>query len=157
MLARAGSRYGPLAGFEVALSRGAPFALIAKPCDAGAIRTRTKVDPRIDHLVVAVLVMVCSGALELGKSQAVLEDRGIVKAEVTLYRYRGFGNPGPTRVETHGQDAMELNYLDMWADEGSWHLQSRCKICPDAIGEAADIAAAESGRAGHQRARMQAL
>ena len=27
----------------------------------------------------------------------------------------------------------------MWEDEATWRLQSRCKICPDAIGEAADI------------------
>jgi coenzyme F420 hydrogenase subunit beta len=45
VLARAGSRYGPsdtLAGLEVALSREEPFAIIAKPCDAGAVRARNR-------------------------------------------------------------------------------------------------------------------
>ncbi|MEL6220961.1 MAG: coenzyme F420 hydrogenase/dehydrogenase beta subunit N-terminal domain-containing protein, partial [Pseudomonadota bacterium] len=45
VLARAGSRYGPsdkLAGLEVTLAREEPFAIIAKPCDAGAVRAREK-------------------------------------------------------------------------------------------------------------------
>ena len=59
VLQRAGSRYGPsdtLAGLEHALQRGQPFAIIAKPCDAGAVRQRAKTDPRLDELLVAVLV-----------------------------------------------------------------------------------------------------
>ncbi|MEL7258907.1 MAG: coenzyme F420 hydrogenase/dehydrogenase beta subunit N-terminal domain-containing protein, partial [Pseudomonadota bacterium] len=59
--ARAGSRYGPsdtLAGLQVALDRGEPFAIIAKPCDAGAVRLRAKSDFKLKELLVAVLVMV---------------------------------------------------------------------------------------------------
>ncbi len=29
----------------------------------------------------------------------------------------------------------------MWAEESSWRLKSRCTICPDAIGESADLVA----------------
>lgn len=146
VIARAGSRYGPsdtLAGLEVALARGEPFAVIAKPCDANALRARAKADSRLDRLITAVLVMVCGGASDLGKSHAVLEELGLTEDDVTLFRYRGFGNPGPTRIETTAGDAYEKTYLDMWADEAGWRIQSRCKICPDAIGEAADIAAAD--------------
>ena len=141
-----GSRYGPsdtLAGLEVALARSEPFAVIAKPCDAGAIRQRAKADPRLDQLIVAILVMVCGGASDLGKSRAVLDSYDIAEDEVSLFRYRGYGNPGPTRIETKDGRAFEKTYLDMWADEAGWRIQSRCKLCPDAIGEAADIAAAD--------------
>ncbi|WP_406647731.1 Coenzyme F420 hydrogenase/dehydrogenase, beta subunit C-terminal domain [Aliisedimentitalea scapharcae] len=141
-----GSRYGPsntLAGLEIALARNEPFAVIAKPCDAGAIRALAQSDPRIDTLIVAVLVMVCGGASDLGKSRAVLNEFDIDEQDLTLFRYRGFGNPGPTRIETRDGRAVEKTYLDMWADETGWRIQSRCKICPDAIGEAADLAAAD--------------
>ena len=144
--ARAGSRYGPsdtLAGLSVALDRGQPFAIIAKPCDAGAVRALAKSDPRVDELVVAVLVMVCGGASDLGKSRALLEEYGLIEDEVSLFRYRGYGNPGPTRVETKDGRVFEKTYLDLWEDESGWRIQSRCKICPDAIGEAADVAAAD--------------
>lgn len=144
--ARAGSRYGPtdtLAGLEVALARGEPFAIIAKPCDAGAVRARAKADPGLNRLLVAVLVMVCGGASDLGKSHAVLEDLGLGEDDLTLFRYRGHGNPGATRIETRDGRAFEKTYQEMWADEAGWRIQTRCKLCPDAIGEAADIAAAD--------------
>ncbi|WP_170334287.1 Coenzyme F420 hydrogenase/dehydrogenase, beta subunit C-terminal domain [Ruegeria arenilitoris] len=143
---RAGSRYGPsdtLAGLEKALSCGQRFAIIAKPCDANAIRARAKTDPRLDDLLIAVLVMVCGGASDLGKSHAVLEEYDLKEKDVTLFRYRGFGNPGPTRIETRDGRAFEKTYLDMWADESGWRIQTRCKLCPDAIGEASDLAAAD--------------
>jgi coenzyme F420 hydrogenase subunit beta len=41
--------------------------------------------------------------------------------------------------------SYEYHYIDYWGeDETSWTLPFRCKICPDGIGESADIAAADS-------------
>jgi coenzyme F420 hydrogenase subunit beta len=146
VVARAGSRYGPsdtLGGLEVALARGQSFAIIAKPCDAGAVRERAKADPRLARNLVALLVMVCGGASELGKSEAVLKELDLNEQDLPLFRYRGHGNPGPTQVETRDGRSFEKTYNDMWADEAGWRIQTRCKVCPDALGEAADIAAAD--------------
>ncbi|MEW2913261.1 Coenzyme F420 hydrogenase/dehydrogenase, beta subunit C-terminal domain [Leisingera sp. JC11] len=146
LLERAGSRYGPsdtLAGLQAALERDEPFAVIAKPCDAGALRELSKSDQRLARNLVAVLVMVCGGASDLGKSQAVLDEYGLSEADVALFRYRGHGNPGPTRIETRDGRAFQKTYGEMWADEGGWRIQTRCKLCPDALGEAADVAAAD--------------
>ncbi len=143
---RAGSRYGPsdtLAGLERALARNEPFAIIAKPCDAGAVRERAKEDPRLARNLVALLVMVCGGASDLGKSEAALAEFGYAEEDLRLFRYRSNGNPGPTRVETKDGRARELSYQDMWADESGWRIQTRCKVCPDPLGEAADLAAAD--------------
>ena len=63
--------------------------------------------------------------------------------ELTLFRHRGYGNPGPTRIETSDGRSFEKTYLEMWADEAGWQLETRCKLCPDALGEAADVAAAD--------------
>ncbi len=146
VLERAGSRYGPsdtLAGLEAALSREEPFAIIAKPCDAGAVRARGQDDPRIGRYLKSMLVMVCGGASDLGKSQRFLDQNEVDEKDLTLFRYRGYGNPGPTRLETRTGRAYETTYQDMWGDETGWRIQSRCKICPDALGEAADIAASD--------------
>jgi len=146
VITRAGSRYGPsatLAGLQSAIDRDQPFSVIAKPCDAGAIRERTKVDKALDRNLVAILVMVCGGASDLGKSQALLDEYGVEERDVTLFRYRGYGNPGTTRVEVKDGRSFEKTYNDLWADEGSWRIQTRCKVCPDAIGDAADIAASD--------------
>ncbi|RMF38518.1 MAG: coenzyme F420 hydrogenase [Alphaproteobacteria bacterium] len=146
VIRRAGSRYGPtdtLAGLGAAVARGQPFAVIAKPCDAGAVRERAKADPALAKNLVALLVMVCGGASDLGKSRQMLDAFGVAEDELALLRYRGFGNPGRTRIETRDGRAFEMSYNEAWADETGWRIQTRCKICPDALGEAADIAAAD--------------
>jgi coenzyme F420 hydrogenase subunit beta len=138
----AGSRYGPAApliDFTSILDRAEPFALIAKPCDVSAVRNLAKFDPRVDRYMRYALTMVCGGASELTKSQEILDEFGIDERELSLFRYRGHGNPGPTRVETKDGRAFELTYQQMWAQESTWKIQSRCKICPDAMGESADL------------------
>ncbi len=145
LMMRAGSRYGPsdtLAGLSAAVSRDQPFAIIAKPCDAGAVRERAKSDPHLERNLVALLVMVCGGASDLQKSLNVLSEFNITEDDLTLFRYRGYGNPGATQIET-SSSVHTKSYTDMWADESGWRIQSRCKVCPDALGEAADIAAAD--------------
>lgn len=143
----AGSRYGPaapLVDFEEVLSRGQDFALIAKPCDVSAVRNLARTDPRVGRQMKYALALVCGGASDLTKSEQVLDAFGIQEEELELFRYRGFGNPGPTRIEAKGGRVQEITYQDMWADEGQWMIQPRCRICPDAIGEAADIVASDT-------------
>ncbi|MEM7346391.1 MAG: Coenzyme F420 hydrogenase/dehydrogenase, beta subunit C-terminal domain [Chloroflexota bacterium] len=146
VLAAAGSRYGPaapLVDFIQLLERQQPFAFIGKPCDITAVRNLAQHDSRVNEYCRYLLTLVCGGASELGKSQAILDDFGLTEDELSVFRYRGYGNPGKTRIETKDGRAFELNYNDMWDDEGKWQLQFRCKICPDAIGEGADLAASD--------------
>lgn len=143
----AGSRYGPAApliDFGAVLDRGEPFALIAKPCDISAVRSLARIDPRVDRHLRYMLTLVCGGASDLTKSEDVLKRFGAAEEELSLFRYRGYGNPGPTRLETKGGRAFELTYQQLWEDEAKWMIQPRCKICADAIGEAADIAASDA-------------
>ena len=89
--ANTASRYGPtapLAGLETALGRGQPFALIAKPCDLGAVHALSQTDPRVDKLCTVRLALVCGGQSRLTKSQAVLHEFGLVSAAVSRPRAR---------------------------------------------------------------------
>ena len=145
--AASGSRYAPtapLAGLGPALDRGRPFAVVAKPCDLGAVHRWASVDPRVDRLCTVRLTMVCGGQSRQTKTSDLLDRLGIEPDEVTAIRYRGDGNPGPTRVETRSGRVEEVGYLEMWADEATWDVETRCKLCPDALGEAADVAAADA-------------
>ncbi len=146
VLEGAGSRYGPaapLVDFTALLERGEPFALIAKPCDVAAVRNLAKIDSRVDRYLRYALTFVCGGASDLTKSEDVASGLGIRRDRLSLFRYRGNGNPGPTRLETLDGRAFELTYQQMWEDEAQWRIQPRCKICPDAIGESADLAASD--------------
>jgi coenzyme F420 hydrogenase subunit beta len=141
-----GSRYGPaapLVDFTALLDRAEPFALIAKPCDIAAVRNLARVDSRVDRYLRYALTFVCGGASDLTKSEEVASGLKVRPDEVSLFRYRGNGNPGPTRLETTDGRSFELSYRDMWEDEATWRIQPRCKICPDAIGESADLAASD--------------
>ena len=147
VLANSGSRYSPtapLAGLGGALGRSEPFALIAKPCDLGAVHRYATVDERVDRLCVARLAMVCGGQSRLTKTTALLDRFGLSEDDVETLRYRGNGNPGPTRIDTTDGAAHEATYLEMWAEESGWDLETRCKLCPDALGECADVAALDA-------------
>lgn len=154
VLAHAGSRYGPattLIDFESVLARDEPFALIGKPCDVAAVRNLAHLDPRVDRQMRYALTMVCGGASDLTKTEATLSSFGIRPDELSLLRYRGFGNPGATRMETKDGRAFELTYRKMWELEATWMIQPRCKVCPDAIGESADLAASDVWAGGAPR------
>lgn len=146
VLAGASSRYGPAAplhDFIGLLERGRPFAVIGKPCDITGVRNMMRRDRRAAEQVRYCLALVCGGMSDLTKSRDVLDEAGMQESELALFRYRGHGNPGPLRAETRDGRAHEVDYNTMWGDESGWKLQPRCKICPDAIGEVADIAAAD--------------
>lgn len=147
VLAAAGSRYGPTApllSVHEVLDRGQPFAFIGKPCDIGALRNWARHDPRVDELVRYWLTPVCGGWGTPAFAASFLERMGVDPDDLTGFRYRGQGCPGPTRAET-AAGAVEAHYLDYWGDDASqWSLPWRCKICPDGIGEAADIAASDA-------------
>ena len=146
VLEGAGSRYGPAApliDFTSVLDRAEPFAIIAKPCDISAVRNFATLDERVDRHLKYALTLVCGGASELTKSEEILSDLGIEERQLSLFRYRGFGNPGATRLETQDGRDFELTYQEMWEVEASWRIQARCKICPDALGEGADLVASD--------------
>ncbi len=147
VIAAAGSRYGPTAALiDVGdvLDRHQPFAFIGKPCDIAALRNYARHDARVDEQVKYWLTPVCGGYMPPRSTIAFLKRFDIDPEEVTAMRYRGRGCPGPIRVET-GDSVKEMNYLDFWGeDESMWALPFRCKVCPDGIGDAADIATADT-------------
>ncbi len=147
VLEAVGSRYGPTATLRHvtdALDLGRPLAFVGKPCDIAALRNWGRHDPRVDDLVRVWLTPVCGGFGTPDATRGFLDRVGIHPAELTALRYRGHGCPGPTRAETADR-VEERHYLDFWGDdESQWTLPWRCKVCPDGIGEAADLAASDT-------------
>ncbi|HTY50776.1 MAG TPA: Coenzyme F420 hydrogenase/dehydrogenase, beta subunit C-terminal domain [Steroidobacteraceae bacterium] len=141
-----GSRYGPAApliDFRAALDRGRPFAFIGKACDISAIRNYAASDPRVDRLLRYTLNFFCGGVSRLGKTLDYVRKAGLVEGDVAHLRYRGDGCPGPMVIKSRAGAVHSFSYNEMWEDESRWQLQFRCKICPDSIGEWADITVAD--------------
>ncbi len=142
----AGSRYGPaapLVNFKRVLDRGRPFAFVGKACDISAIRNYAKFDPRVDELLKYTLNFFCGGVSEFGKTMDYVRKVGLVEDDISHLRYRGDGCPGPMVMKSHGGESFEFSYNEMWEDEARWQLMFRCKICPDSIGDLADITVAD--------------
>jgi coenzyme F420 hydrogenase subunit beta len=142
LLDAAGARYGPAAPLErigELLALDLPFAVIGKPCDIAGIRNLARYDPRVARLVRYTVAFFCAGVSSLRISEQIVAKYGLGPNDVKIMRYRGFGCPGPTHIEAKDGGVFEQTYDETWSEELNQDIQFRCKICPDATGEHADI------------------
>ncbi len=140
------SRYGPVAPLTHVmrlLDEGVRFAVLAKPCDVGAIRSLGRVDSRVAAQIPYLVTIFCGGVQNNGVARAIVGYHGLTEDEVAVFRWRGEGWPGATHVAAKDGRTFDLPYDVVWYSKGlPWKddIQFRCKICPDAIGELADVA-----------------
>lgn len=158
------SRYGPsapLVHVSRFLDEGARFVVVAKPCDVAAIRNLARRDSRVGNQVPYLLTMFCGGVPTTATAHRIAAFHGLEPGEVAAFRWRGEGWPGPTHLESRDGRVFDLTYDEAWFDPSKpwrYDVQWRCKICPDAIGELADVACpdgwilGEDGRALHREA-----
>jgi coenzyme F420 hydrogenase subunit beta len=157
------SRYGPAAPLVPVmdlLDEGVRFAVIAKPCDVAAIRNLARVDSRAVAQIPYLITFFCGGVPTLETARTIARHHGVADEDIAVFRWRGNGWPGPTRVETRDGRIFDLSYDKVWYSNDvpwSYDLQFRCKICPDAIGELADVSCPDSwqmadGRPIHEEA-----
>lgn len=142
VLDAAGARYGPAAPLErigEVLALGLPFAVIGKPCDIAGVRNLARQDPRVARLVRFTVSFFCAGVSSFRISEEIVAKYGLGPDDVKVMRYRGFGCPGPTHIEAKDGGIFEQTYDETWSEELNQDIQFRCKICPDATGEHADI------------------
>ena len=139
------SRYGPAAPLRYVrqlLDEGINFAVFGKPCDVAAIRDLAKVDLRVESQVPYLISNFCGGVPSRHTASKIASYHGLEVDDIKVFRWRGKGWPGPTHIETQDGDIYELSYEQTWlSDDKPWtyDLQFRCKICPDAISELADV------------------
>jgi coenzyme F420 hydrogenase subunit beta len=145
VIAGAQSRYGPaspLVHVHRLLDEGVRFAVLAKPCDISAVRALQRVDARARDNIRACVTMFCGGVPSLRMAHAIVRHHGVEPGEVTLFRFRGEGWPGPMRTVTADERTFDVSYDEAWYDPAAtwtYDMQWRCKVCPDAIGEVADV------------------
>ncbi len=137
-----GARYGPvssLGGLHDMLDREEPFAFVGKPCDVAGVRHLSRIDERVDRLLRVAISFPCGGMPSHHASVRMAARYGFKEEDVSLMRHRGHGCPGPTRIESKQGRVHEENFDNTWFKEFGPDLQFRCKICPDSVGEQADI------------------
>lgn len=143
----AGSRYAsssPLADIVALLDAPGRFAFVGKPCDVSALRALARIDPRVDAKVPLMLAFFCAGVPSGDGARRILAAIDAPEAEVTAFRYRGDGWPGSATATLADGSTRGMSYHDSWGKILSKKVQFRCKICPDAVGGAADVACADA-------------
>lgn len=141
----AASRYGPaspLLHVHRLLDEGVRFAVIAKPCDIAGIRNLQRIDDRADKQIPYCLTMFCGGVPTVTTAREIIAYHGVDESAVEEFRFRGNGWPGPLRVRTSTGKVFDHDYTETWSESRypwKYDMQFRCKICPDAIGEQADV------------------
>ncbi|MGB3796547.1 MAG: Coenzyme F420 hydrogenase/dehydrogenase, beta subunit C-terminal domain [Alteraurantiacibacter sp.] len=143
----AGSRYAPSSPLESIgerLDGEGRFAFVGKPCDVAGLRQLSRHDPRVDQKVPFMLAFMCAGVPSYRGTSALLSELGVKNEEdVTSFRYRGDGWPGFATARLRDGTEFAMDYDTSWGKILNRHLQFRCKICPDGIGEFADIVCAD--------------
>ncbi|MES2349830.1 MAG: Coenzyme F420 hydrogenase/dehydrogenase, beta subunit C-terminal domain [Pseudomonadota bacterium] len=147
VLEGAGSRYAPsapLAAIEALLSEGKRFAFVGKPCDVAGLRQYLRVHPQAAAQIPYMLSFMCAGIPSRKGTIAILKKLEVEPEEVASFTFRGNGWPGMSTAITHQGRRSEMDYATSWGTILNRHLQFRCKICPDGIGEFADVVGADA-------------
>jgi len=147
VLCGAGSRYAPsapLATLSDLLALPGRFAFVGKPCDVAALRRYEKLNPDVSDKVPFMLSFMCAGIPSRKGTLAILAKFGVAPEQVQSFTYRGDGWPGKTTAITHDQQRFETDYSTSWGTVLNRHLQFRCKVCPDGVGEFADVVGADA-------------
>lgn len=143
----AGSRYAPSSPLEdigARLDAPGKFAFVGKPCDVAGLRQLARHDPRVKEKVPVMIAFMCAGVPSYRGTSALLKAMGVEdESKVTAFRYRGDGWPGFATARLEDGTTFQMDYDTSWGRILNRHLQFRCKICPDGIGEFADIVCAD--------------
>ena len=148
LLARAGSRYAPSSPCEalslIEASSG-PCVFIGKPCDVAAVTALRKVRPKLDKNLGLVLTFFCAGPPCTAGTLSLLKELNIEKQTANEIRYRGKGWPGHFQVTfNNGAEHKKLTYEESWGKLVRHHRSFRCNLCPDGLGELADISCGDA-------------
>jgi coenzyme F420 hydrogenase subunit beta len=148
LLTRAGSRYAPSSPCEaLALIEASdrPCVFIGKPCDAAAVSALRKYRPKLDANLGLVLTFFCAGPPCTAGTLSLLKELDIEKKEANEIRYRGKGWPGNFQVSfNNGTENKKITYEESWGKLVKYHRSFRCNLCPDGLGELADISCGDA-------------
>jgi len=142
----AGSRYSPASPCELIreLDLSKRYAFVGKPCDVAAVYQLKKQDPLVASAITHLISFMCAGTPSFKGTDEIYAKLGVNKEDVKSIKYRGNGWPGYTTVISDKNEQFSMSYNNAWGGILNRHLQTRCKLCVDGIGEFADIVCADA-------------
>ena len=141
-LTAAGSRYAPVSVLRPG-TLAPEGAVVAKPCEISAARALLPASGGEPLL----LSFFCAGTPSQAATDDLLAELDVPRgAPLDELWYRGRGWPGSFTARTTDGETVRASYDESWGQHLGRATQWRCKICPDGVGESADISAADYWR-----------
>lgn len=142
LTANASSRYttsSPVEALRIIETSERPCVFIGKPCDVAAVARLRRTRPGLDRNLGLVLSFFCAGTPASEASRKLAAELGFPdSAAIKGLRYRGRGWPG-NFVVSDGEREASITYEESWGKLARRQRQLRCQLCPDGLGELADV------------------
>jgi coenzyme F420 hydrogenase subunit beta len=118
-------------------------AVLGTPCQIAGVREIQRHDASFREKIVITIGTFCGGAKNYNNLDSLAKRHGIAPSAVTLFQFRGSGQPGSMLIKDQLGKQVMVPYPEYVGHTGfSKHL--RCHLCVDATGELADIACGDA-------------
>lgn len=149
-LAASGSRYAPVAALDNRDVTAQGTVVVGKPCEVSALRAlhEATADTSFPSTRPLMLSFFCAGTPSSTATEKLIARLGFPKNLIPkALWYRGRGWPGRFTATVNG-NTRSMSYDESWGEVLGPTAQWRCKVCPDGVGESADIAVADYWKSG---------
>ena len=120
------------------------YALVGLPCHIHGLRLAQRDSRRLRERVVLALGVFCGLTAEPRATVLAARRAGLEPGELARVSYRGPGWPGVLRLETRSGVVREIPYPDYYDPYMEACTPPRCRLCPDALAELADISVGDA-------------
>jgi len=120
------------------------YAVVGLPCHVQGLRLAQRRSKRLRERVVLTLGIFCGLTAEPQATAVLARQAGLDPAELRDVSYRGPGWPGGMRLADRLGTVRRRAYPD-YIDRGFMaHVPPRCRVCPDALAELADVSVGDA-------------
>ena len=142
-----GSKYNAVAMNEllahVRATTGA-YVLVGLPCHIEGLRLAQQRSATLRERVVLALGIFCGWTAEPRATELVARRAGLDPQDLATVSYRGPGWPGEMRLVTRSGMGRRRPYPDYFGRLMGAYTPPRCRLCPDALAECADVSVGDA-------------
>ena len=120
------------------------YAVVGLPCHIQGLRLAQRGSRRLRDRVPLTLGIFCGLTNEPRATAVLARQAGLDPADLREVSYRGPGWPGVVRLATHTGAVRAKNYPDYIDGHFMALMPPRCRICPDALAELADVSVGDA-------------
>jgi coenzyme F420 hydrogenase subunit beta len=142
-----GSKYNMVAvnaRLGTVLDEPGRYAFVGLPCHVQGLRLAQRRSRRLRERVVLTLGVFCGLACEPRATEVAALQAGLGPADLASVSYRGPGWPGGMRLVTRDGRVRRRAYPEYFDAHLAAHTPPRCRVCPDALAELADVSVGDA-------------